>query len=144
MYITPSPKPSHQFYDSYKFSSPDSCVFCLTCPGQSDQLGLELWIAWRQKTYLSTLSIYFIFILVLELCNELLYLWHFIIFNIMLRLPLLYNCSVICVLYLCYLFTLIVLTLDDLYFVLFKSISVDLNGPNIWVVTVGIWALVFP
>ena len=31
-------------------------------------------------------------------------------------------------------------TLEDLYFVLFKSISVVLNGPNIWVVTVGIRA----
>ena len=58
----------------------------------------------------------------------------------MLSLPLPYNCSVICDLYLYCLFTFMYLTLDDLYFVLFKSISVDLNGPNIWVVTVGIRA----
>ena len=58
----------------------------------------------------------------------------------MLSLPLPYNCSVISDLYLYCLFTFMYLTLDDLYFVLFKSISVDLNGPNIWVVTVGIRA----
>lgn len=58
----------------------------------------------------------------------------------MLSLPLPYNCSVIFDLYLCCLFTFMYLTLDDLYFELFKSISVDLNVPNIWVVTVGIRA----